>query len=329
VSLIHTVLVVDDHEPWRRHVNEEIRRNSRWRVIGEAADGFEAIRKAETLKPDLILLDINMPTVNGLETARRILGHDPHTRVLFVTQERSPDVAEAALDTGAAGYILKTDTGGGRLLLAMASVANGARFIGRPLSARFEPPARRLEHATGYSHAVGFHSDDSTVEDDCLGVATAALASGDTFVMLVSDARRDEIARRLRARAVPVDDATREGRYMALDGDAVLSAFMVGGQPDEAAFRAVAIELISSAAHAARGTPPRVAVCSECAGTLWTRGQREAAQRLEHLCNDLPRICRLDIRCVYSDSDSDSHSHDDGYAPLEGICAAHSEVRFG
>lgn len=104
-------------------------------VVGEAADGLDAVEKAEALRPDLILLDVGLPTLNGIEAARRILALDPDTRILFLSENQSWDVVEAALGVGGPGYVLKSDAGRD-LLSAMEAVVEGQRFISRSLTGR-------------------------------------------------------------------------------------------------------------------------------------------------------------------------------------------------
>ena len=116
-----SVLVVDDHAAWRERVGRAVQRSARWRIAGEAADGLEAVRQAQALEPDLILLDIGLPSLNGLESARRIIAGNPTSRILFLSEHRSWSVAEAAFATGARGYLCKTD-GGARLLVAMDAI---------------------------------------------------------------------------------------------------------------------------------------------------------------------------------------------------------------
>ena len=135
--MTYTVLIVDDHELWRRFVNDEVRSSPQWRIVGEAADGNNAVCRAAALKPDLVLLDVGLPKLNGLEAARRILANNPSARILFLTEERSPDVAEAALVSGVRGYLFKTDSGGGQLLRAMTTVVNGGRFLSPALAKHF------------------------------------------------------------------------------------------------------------------------------------------------------------------------------------------------
>lgn len=127
------VLVVDDFEPWRRWVCSAIQKKARFCVIGEACDGLEAIRKAEQLQPDLVLLDIGLPNVNGLETAHLIHQTVPATKILFASAMNDPDVVRTALMNGASGYILKSEAQA-ELFLAIDVVLRGDRFLSARLS---------------------------------------------------------------------------------------------------------------------------------------------------------------------------------------------------
>jgi DNA-binding NarL/FixJ family response regulator len=97
-------------------------------VLAETADGLEAVQKVEELKPDLILLDIGLPNLNGIEAAKRIHQADPSAKIIFLTQNSNKDVVRAALSTGAQGYVLKIDAGS-ELLTAMAGVLGGDDFV--------------------------------------------------------------------------------------------------------------------------------------------------------------------------------------------------------
>jgi DNA-binding NarL/FixJ family response regulator len=101
------VLVVDDFERFRRFVCSTLGKRRDLQVIGEASDGLEAVRKAEELKPDLIVLDIGLPTLNGIEVARRIREFCPECKILFLSQASSADVAQEAISLGAMGYVVK------------------------------------------------------------------------------------------------------------------------------------------------------------------------------------------------------------------------------
>ena len=124
------VLVVDDHAPFRRFVCSTLQARTELQVIGQASDGLEAVQKAEELKPDLILLDVGLPTLSGIEAARRIRKLSPESKILFVSQEPSPDVVREALGLGARGYVVETDAGS-ELLEALDSVLRGGQFVGR------------------------------------------------------------------------------------------------------------------------------------------------------------------------------------------------------
>ena len=130
------VLVVEDNEPWRRYFSTALQKQPELQVIGEVSDGLEAVQQAEELQPDLILLDIGLPTLNGIEAARRIRKVSPASRILFVSENCSADIAEEALSTGASGYVVKSDAGG-ELLPAVKAVLEGRRFISASLASHF------------------------------------------------------------------------------------------------------------------------------------------------------------------------------------------------
>lgn len=122
------ILVVDDFEPWRRSVCSMLGKNTEWLVVGEATDGLEAIEKAQALRPDLILLDLGLPKLNGIEAAKRMREVVPGTKILFLTAFGDKDLVKAALDSGAQGYVLKIDAHC-QLLAAVAGVLGGDDFV--------------------------------------------------------------------------------------------------------------------------------------------------------------------------------------------------------
>ena len=103
------ILIVDDFEPWRNHIRSFLEQRPGFKIVGEAADGIEGVEKAAELQPDLILLDIGMPRLNGLEAAERIRKVSPRSKLLFVSVEKSAEVVEAALSVGAQAYIWKEE----------------------------------------------------------------------------------------------------------------------------------------------------------------------------------------------------------------------------
>ena len=122
------VLVVDDFEPFRRFVCSTLGQKPNLQVVGEASDGLEAVQKAEQLQPDLVVLDIGLPSLHGIEAARRILRCCSKSKILIVSQEFSAEVLQEALSTGAAGYVVKTRAGSD-LLLAVETKVLRRNFV--------------------------------------------------------------------------------------------------------------------------------------------------------------------------------------------------------
>ena len=94
------ILVVDDHASWRRQTRSLLQTTTAWETCSEASDGREAIQQAEALRPDLILLDVELPSLTGIEAAREILRARPDSRILFVSTHQSWDIVGAAMRTG-------------------------------------------------------------------------------------------------------------------------------------------------------------------------------------------------------------------------------------
>jgi len=130
------ILVIEDNGPFRRYVCATLREKPGLQIVGEAADGLEGLHKAETLQPDMIQLDIGLPGPNGFETARRIRKVAPNSRILFLSQETSASIVQAALGLGAWGYITKANVGT-ELLAAMDAVLQDKRFVSARL--RIDP----------------------------------------------------------------------------------------------------------------------------------------------------------------------------------------------
>src|SRR6266516_4701071 len=103
------ILVADDHEVVRKGLVALLQAQAEWQVCGEAGEGREAVDKAQQLKPDVVIMDIGMPNLNGLEATRQILKTNPHVKVLILTLHDSDQVVQEVLNAGARGFLLKTD----------------------------------------------------------------------------------------------------------------------------------------------------------------------------------------------------------------------------
>jgi DNA-binding NarL/FixJ family response regulator len=137
------ILVVEDYAPFRRLICTALQRRTEFQTI-EAADGLEAVQKAEALQPDVILLDINLPKLHGFEVAKQIPGLAPHARLLFMSQECSSDIVRKALSLGADGYVRKLSAATD-LLPAIDAALGGQRFVSSSL-AFTEPVAATAPH---------------------------------------------------------------------------------------------------------------------------------------------------------------------------------------
>jgi DNA-binding NarL/FixJ family response regulator len=334
------VLVVEDHERWRHFFSTALKKAPELQVIAEASDGLRGVQKAEELKPDLILLDIGLPTLNGIEAARRIREVSPASKILFISENRSFDIVKEALSTGASGYILKSDAAS-ELLPAVKAVLKGKQFVSASLAARGlnrppDPQTGARFHReyvatviatqgvnTARQHAAGFYSNDQRLLDDLTQFVGAALKSGNSAIVAATESHRTRLLPRLQAYGVDVDAAIAEGRYVALGAAETLSAFMVNDLPDPVRFLEFVGDLIVAASEAAKGKHRRVSAFGECAPLLWAQGKAEAAIELEKLINKLTKIHDVDILCGYSgdrvEGEMDNHV-------LQQICAEHSAV---
>jgi len=127
------VLVVEDFAPFAEFICSTLRKDFGLQIIGEVSDGLEAVRQAEELKPDLILLDIGLPTLSGIEAARQIRKLSPESKIVFLTQESSADVVHEAFSLGAWGYVVKIRAAID-LLAAVEAVREGRQFVSGGLS---------------------------------------------------------------------------------------------------------------------------------------------------------------------------------------------------
>lgn len=126
------ILIADDSQEWREFISYLLRKDRRFEIVGEARDGSHALQLAAQERPTLILLDVRMPGLNGLDAARQILALEPKPIIIFVTGEAEHDVVSAALEIGASGYVLKPNVNRD-LPLAIDSAINGRRFVSESL----------------------------------------------------------------------------------------------------------------------------------------------------------------------------------------------------
>ncbi len=334
------VLVVEDHEQFRRFICSTLGENPELQVVGIVSDGLAAVQKAEELQPDLILLDIGLPTLSGIEAAARIRKLSPESKIIFLTQESSADVVREALNLGARGYVVKANAGS-ELLAAVEAVRRGREFVSKGLSGRafsdvtdtqladrrgHEKELPSIVPRTGEfisSHKVQFYADDARFLVGFTGFIKTALEAGNAVIVIATESHRKNFLRRLHAHGVDVAAAIEQRRYIPLDVAETLSTFMLEDGPDPVQFQKAVGDLVAGAAKPIRGQHRRVSACGECAPTLWAQGKGNAAIQLEHLWDEMAKAYDIDTLCGYvlSGIQREEESH-----IYEGICAAHSAV---
>jgi len=313
-------LVADDFEDWRRQIRLLLQARPQSQIIAEASDGTEAVQKAEELKPDLILLDIGLPRLNGIEAARQIRQLSPSSKIVFLSMYNSPDVVQAALGTGALGYVLKSDARR-ELLPAVDAVLRSKQFVSSSLK-DYQFTDTSAEKAP-HHHEVLFYSDDTVLLDNATRFITAALGAGNAAIVLTTKSHRDSLLQRLKAGGVDTDGALQQGTYISLDAAETLSTIMVNGLPDPVRFFGGIGGFIEAAAKVAKSEQPQVVVFGEAVALLQAEGQADAAIRFEQLGNDLAKTYEVDILCAYPLSSF--HNEEDDHA-FQSICAEHSAV---
>ena len=304
---VRTILVVEDFEPFRKFACAALEKRPEFHVI-EAADGLEAVQKAQELQPDLIFIDIGLPKLNGLEAAKRIRTLAPNARLLFLTQESNSDIVQEAFRLGASAYIHKPFALS-HLLPAINVVLWGGRFLSSDLE--FKP------HDRHHRHDVLFYNDDSGF----LSCSTRFLADGlrtaDAAIVLATKSHQESFVQRLTAENFDIDQAARQGTYITLDAADTLSAVMVNGMPDQALFSSSLSGLIELVSKRAQVAHPRVAIFGECVGLLCAEGKADAAVSLEKIGNKLGQTYNVDILCAYPFPQNGA---------LQSICAEHTAV---
>jgi|tagenome__1003787_1003787.scaffolds.fasta_scaffold20960734_5 DNA-binding NarL/FixJ family response regulator len=326
-------MVVEDYEPFRRFVCAALRRVWELKII-EASDGLDAVQKSKELQPDLILLDVGLPKLHGIEVARRILELRPKSKILFLSENRSSDIVEEALRSGAMGYVVKCDAGR-ELLPAVEAVLEDRRFLSASLagqnftSVADEPSAAMQQFRTAESarrHEVGFYADDGDLLDDIVQFIGPALKNGNAAIVIATAFHRDGVLAKLQLDDLNIAAAIEQGRFVVLDAADTLAAVMKNGMLDPARFLRLMGSLILTTAKAAQtntGEQGRVAIFGECVNLLWTQGNEDVAIEFEKLGNELLNTYDIEILCGYSHETVQRGMQ----SPMfQRVCAEHSAV---
>jgi DNA-binding NarL/FixJ family response regulator len=327
----YTALIVEDFKEFAKLILLTLQEKPEFEIY-QASDGLEGVQRAEELQPDLILLDIGLPKLNGIEAARRIRTVSPNSKILVLTQESSPEVLQAALNTGAHGYMLKVNMAD-ELLLAVDAVLQGKQFVGAGL----RPPAglksddqrsavsfpslkSQIPHSQA-GHVVASYRTEVSLVDDFVRFIETALSAGNPVIVIATESHRHSIQQQLRARGSDIVSAIQDGRYISLDAHDALSIFMVNDWPESDRLLKSLRDLVSKAMQVAKCENPRVAACGEMGPLLLARSHGQAAVQLEHLTHQIASTCAVDILCGYMQDDIETQHNTEIF---ERICAQHS-----
>jgi DNA-binding NarL/FixJ family response regulator len=337
------ILIVDDFELFRRFLCSKLSLEPELQVVSEAADGLEAVRKAEELQPDLILLDVGLPRMSGIEAARQIRKLCPDSKILFVSQQTSSDVVQAALDTGACGYLVKADAGS-QLIPAVRAVLRGETYVGASVrrgTSQPQPGTQNSKKDNGHNlasstsvvesppqerercHEVGFYSDERSLVAAITAYVSAALKTGGAAIVVATAAHRDAIVGELQGKQIDVSAAVTEGKYVTVDTADALASFMHAGMLDSASYLKLFSDLIRTVSAGLRRQDRRTAIYGECVNLLWAQGKVEAAIQIEKLTNQLCEMFDIDMLCGYTLCGPTAVTDD---LIFERICAEHSAV---
>ena len=297
------ILVVEDHAPFRQLLCAALQRRAEFQIF-EAADGVEAVQKAQGLQPDLILLDIHLPRMNGFEVARRVRALSPSARLLFISQESSSDIVRKALSLGADGYIQKLSAGTD-LLPAIDAVLAGQRFLSRSVAS-----AEPTNAPSPRRHELLFCPDDASVVDALARFVAGALNAGDGAIVGVAAPLRTHLLHALRKQVVDIERAAERGTLLTLDTDVAF---------DRGEFIAGLTRVRAAAVRAGKASP-RVACCGDTAGRLWAAGRTAEAVQLEQFGNELPPD--VDVLCTYLVPDTNDPALTRIRAEHTAVCAS-------
>jgi CheY-like chemotaxis protein len=309
------ILIADDHEWFRRTVRSFIESHREYHVCGEAGDGIDAIEKVRQLHPDIVLMDISMPQMDGLQATRILRREIPDCKVIIVTQDDPMIAREQAHSVDANGFVTKSDLTRD-LLPTMRRVAMENNSIFDPtknepgvgsdrsladaegvVAGQGEPWHGLLADAGPRDHIVQLYQDQQFLNRAVCRFAAAAIANGEGVILVPTVAHWDAFRPRLESEGVDVKAAEKRGQLTIVDADNLLPTFMRDGMPDSPVFLGLAANVVSQARGNGRYT--KVRWWGEMVNILWERGEVAASMQLEDLFDHLAEEQNIAIFCSF------------------------------
>ena len=317
MTSLHRVLVVEDHAPFRRVICKLLRQRADLQIVGEAVDGWDAVCQAEALRPDVVLLDIGLPRLSGIDAARKIRAAVPDAKLMFVTIESSLEIVEQAFNGGAHGYVYKPRALRD-VLPVLDAILRGAQFVSGGLE--------RVAQGDGlasHRHDVVFYSSDAVLVGAFHRFIDGELRKGNAVIAAVTAAHEQCIRSSLEAARVDVALAIQEQRYIPLNVSDLFVMATVNGCPDPVRYLDAAGDLLADVTRRATDRHAKVAVCGEGTSLFWTHGHIDAAIYLEHLWDEIATRRPMDILCAFPRSARDGRVH-----AVRRLCAEHTAVEI-
>jgi DNA-binding NarL/FixJ family response regulator len=335
------VLIVDDYEPVRKAIRSLLTQRPYWSVCGEAADGSEAVEKAKRLRPDVVLMDITMPHMDGVQATRIIRREVPEAEIILISQHDPSVVRRQAAEIGVLYFVTKSDLAQDLLstidklvehrkpevmedrrgrerdpadqgFLASLSVAEDPDL--KPsVEARMtremqnEPWWGLLADAAPRDHIVQLYQDEKFLGRAVCRFAVSAINHGEGVILVPTSAHWNALRPRLEAEGVDIEAAQACGQLTVVDADQLLPEFMRDATPDAPLFLGLAGEKVAQAHGGDRFT--RVRWWGEMVNVLWERGNVAASMGLEDLFHKLAHDREIAIFCSFLMDNFDGDVH--------------------
>lgn len=311
------VLVVEDHARFRRVICDLLQQRADLLIVGEAADGLDAICQAEALRPDVVMLDIGLPMLSGIEVAGRIRAIVPNAKLMFVTNESSMEVVEQAFSRGAHGYVYKPRAHRD-VLPVLEAIIRGGRFVSGGLER-----IGQGDSLSSHRHDVVFCASDAVLIGAFTRFIAGELREGNAVVAVVTAEHERRLQSSLEASHVDVALAIRQQRYLPVNVSELLAKATVNGCPDPLRYLDAAGDLLTDFTRRATDHHARVAACGEGTSIFWRHGHVEAAIQLEHLWDEIAMSRPMDILCAYPLA-----ARDESVPAVRRLCAEHTAVEI-